>query len=548
MKFHRLLLFILIFEFLCFELYSQNYYWIGFSNKKGTAFSIANPENYLSQKAIQRRSKQNIPIDSLDLPVSSVYIQKITSLGATLVHSSKWLNGITVKSTVDSFLISAKKLPFVKEVQLTKPASATKSGFNKFADEGFNDSPVPIDTSKYGNSVFQVGQLNGQFLHTKNIRGQGMTIAVLDGGFYKANKFPAFDSLRFNGQILGIKDFVNPKSDIYAEHYHGMSVLSCMGGNIPGKLIGTAPNASYWLLRSEDVATEYMIEEDNWVAAAEFADSVGADVINSSLGYYVFDDNATDHTYADMDGKTTRVTRGANVAASRGILVFASAGNEGNKAWRFIIAPSDGDNVIAVGAVSKLGSPASFTSHGPAFDKDIKPNVSALGSNTWLQRADSTLGYSSGTSFSSPVMAGMGACLWQANPKATAIQVKQAIEQSAHLYAHPDTLLGYGIPNMKIADQILKTLNINPLTSDKSWIAFPNPVVNEFILKNTGSVSKDDIMLSFYSPEGRLIEKRKIPGQQQFIVSDLRNLPSGIIILKIETSEFPEIVKIMKSN
>ncbi len=368
------------------------------------------------------------------------------------------------------------QLPFVKEVQLTKPDITVKSAFNKFNDfEG--DDNVLIDTSLYGLSVYQIGLMNGQFLHNQNYKGQGMQIAVLDGGFYHADEYPAFDSLWANNQILGTRDFVDPTVSFFQTNYHGMSVLSCMGGNIPGQLIGTAPKASYWLIRSEDTDTEYLVEEDNWVAAAEFADSAGCDIISTSLGYYTFNDASMNHTYADMDGKTTRVTKGANIAFSRGMLVFASAGNEGTYSWKHIIAPADGDDVIAVGAVNRDSVAAPFTSLGPASDGDVKPNVSAVGWNTYLETNNGDLGHLSGTSFSAPVMAGMAACLWQMYPDATARNVKNIIEMSCNKYNNPDSVVGYGIPDMaKAGFEMISDLPIITVTSSGKWIAYPNPV------------------------------------------------------------------------
>ena len=320
------LIFTIIFILQTFQSKSQDFFWLAFSDKNNTEFLLANPGEYLSERAIERRVKQNIPIDSLDLPVNSNYIDSIVTIGGELVHASKWLNGITIKATVDSFPQKVSGFPFVNLVQLVKPGNTTKSTFNKFSESSLAENE-PIDTTEYGPSVYQTGLMNGQFLHNQDFNGQGMQIAILDAGFSNADNFLAFDSLWANNQILGTKDFVDPSSNIFSTHSHGMSVLSCIGGNVPGELIGTATKASFWLLRSEDVNSEFLIEEYNWVAAAEFADSVGVDVINSSLGYYEFDDASMNHTYADMDGKTTQVTKGANIAASRGMLVFTSAGN-----------------------------------------------------------------------------------------------------------------------------------------------------------------------------------------------------------------------------
>jgi subtilisin family serine protease len=539
--------------FLCFILFgsfyslsskAQEYYWVGFSDKNGTTYSLSSPEEYISERSIQRRIRQNIAIDSLDLPVNQKYINEVAKIGATFIHSSKWLNGITVKAETDSFAVKVSKLPFVIEVQLTK-GPVKKSAIQKFNETSGLEN-FPIDNSFYGPSVYQTSILNGQFLHNQNYRGQGMQIAVLDGGFFSADKYAAMDSLWTNNQILGTKDFVDPTVDFYKTHYHGMSVLSCMGGNVPGKLIGTATKASYWLIRSEDTGSEFLIEEDNWVAAAEFADSAGVDIINSSLGYTQFDDYQMNHTYADMDGKTTRITRGANIAASKGMLVFSSAGNEGNKSWKYLVAPSDGEKVIGVGAVNKDSVPTGFTSLGPAYGGKTKPNVSAVGWNTYLQKSDGTFGYLNGTSFSSPVMAGMAASLWGALPQVTAVQVKDAIERSAHLYENPNDLLGFGIPDMYRAWLFLLNLSSTATEFSKQWSAYPNPVSDVLILQKNNNQFQNEIKIEVYTMDGKLVKKWIKPDANRIEIRDLNSLPKGILLLKIGSANYSETIKVSK--
>ena len=540
----RKFLLILLLTTIVLPVFAQHYFWVGFTDKKNSPYSISKPQEFLSERAIQRRDRQQIEIDSLDIPVNKNYIKEVTDLGVEFVHSSKWLNGITVKVAIDSFEYKAKQLAFVKEVQLTKSAG-TKSAFNKWETEMDSESE-PIDTSYYGLSVSQVSTLNGQFLHNHGYRGQGMHIAILDGGFLNVDIYPAFDSLRANGQILGTKDFVDPKSRFYSTHYHGMSVLSCMGGNIPGQLIGTAPEASYWLLRSEDTGSEYLIEEDNWVAAAEFADSVGCDVINSSLGYTTFDDPGMDHTYSDLDGKTTRVTRGANIAATRGMLVFASAGNEGNKAWKYIGAPSDGENVIGVGAMNKDTIAASFSSFGPAFGGQTKPNVSAIGWNTYMQLSSGTLGYANGTSFSSPVMAGMAACYWQSVRHVPAAEIKKTLEKFSHLYANPDVRLGYGVPDFEKAYRYYFPLSVSDFRENGNWSVFPNPVAEKLIIQKIRGSMGATTELCIFSVEGKMLMKKVVPGENQIVLEGLNQLPAGLLILKISTEGETETFKLSK--
>lgn len=522
---------------------AQDYYWVAFSNKNNSPWLLSEPEKFLSERSIQRRIKQNIQVDSLDLPVNPSYISQVLDLGAEFIHSSKWLNGITVKATSESFFSEVKQLPFVSEAKLSKRSFGIKSAVVKFQEP---ETSININNNfihNYGESSYQLTQINAQFFHEQNFRGQGMQIAVLDAGFFNVDKYPAFDSLWMNRQILGTKNFVDD-SNVFDSHPHGMSVLSTMGGNVPGMLIGTAPKASYWLIITEENKSEFAIEEDNWVAGAEFADSAGVDIINSSLGYFTFDDPAMDYSYEDMNGSTTRVTKGANIAASRGMLVFSSAGNEGNKEWKYIIAPSDGDSVIGVGAVNSDGRPAAFTSFGPAAGGKIKPNVSATGWNTIIVRPNGEVATGSGTSYSSPVLAGAAACLWQANPHASAHHVKQAIEQSAHLFDKPDSLVGYGIPDLKTADLILKNIFVNKQKNRNTWQVYPNPAKDYIVLQKNEKVTSSKVQIGFYSTDGRLLHKEETKDAVKILLQNLQTLPPGIVILQIVTENSTDALKI----
>ncbi len=522
---------------------AQNYYWIGFTDKKDSPYSLEAPEEYLSERAIERRIRQNISIDSLDLPVNQWYVDSVLTLGVNLTHSSKWLNGITVATSYET-LDFIKDWSFIKDIQLTKPGITAKSAHNKFELESSSENVV-IDTSYYGASVDQVGMLNGQFLHNKGFRGKGMQIAVIDAGFYGVDELPAFDSLWANNQILGTRDFVLPGSNLFQSDEHGMSVLSCMGGIVPGQLIGTAPDADYWLIRSEAASTEYIVEEDNWVAAAEFADSVGVDLINSSLGYTTFDDASTNHTYADMDGNTTRVTRGANIAVSRGILVVTSAGNERDDPWFRLVAPSDGGLVMSVGAVTSIRTTASFSSAGPAYDGAVKPNVAAMGYRTVLQRANNTISVGNGTSFASPVMAGMAASLWQMFPERTALEIKDAIEKSGHQYNSPDSLQGFGIPDMQIAAEFLGYLSVENIRAENIWRVYPNPVKDHLVIETSKPLS-GDVNLEWISTDGTLIKRWSRGYSPKMEISDLPKTSRGIYFLRISNGNQSETVKINK--
>ncbi len=523
---------------------AQSYWWIGFTDKRGTAGTIEQPELYLSEKALERRNRQGIGIDSTDLPVSPLYLDSIVQSGATLVHSSRWLNGITVKAVNDSLQQFWSQLGFVRELQKTKPDPSLKQASLKFGEK-FTTSAS--DTSLYGGSLHQSVLIGADWLHAQGYNGRGLTIAVLDAGFLKANEMPSLQRVYQENRIAGTRDFVDPHSDFYTTHVHGTMVLSVMAGYLPGSLIGTAYEANYWLIRTEDAGSEYIIEEDHWVAGAEFADSLGADIINSSLGYYYFDDPATSHSYSDMDGRTTRVTKAANIAAKKGMLVFASAGNEANKPWRYIIAPADGEEVIAVGATDRYGNYASFSSIGPAADGAIKPDLAAMGSAVTVQSSGGVSSAASGTSFASPLLAGAAASLWQSNLQATASEIKVALINSGHQRTHPDVLLGYGIPDMRAASLQLNTIAEKGIPVNTAWKIFPNPFTDQLtILPYTGM--SESIAISVFNVKGEILFRMNQNTGRQITDSRLKLLAPGLYLIKVASKEHSETFRLIKTR
>lgn len=540
-------------------------YRIDFKDKHNSTYSLSNPEQYLSLRAIQRRQNQNIAIDSTDLPVNQHYIDAVLQIGGTLMHSSKWFNNITISLADTSVLSQIKGLSFVLGVDRTYPSFGIKSVDSKFKEvEIAQHSLSPVVTSKTESSIFNTnfnlktfnyGYSSNQnymigidYLHALGYTGRDMIISVLDAGFLNVNSLGVFDSLRINNLILGTKDFVNPGGNVYNEHSHGMAVLSTMGANTQGYMVGTAPHASYWLIRTEDAATEYRIEEDNWIAGAEFADSLGTDIINSSLGYTVFYDPAHDYTYADMDGNTTRVTRGANMAVSKGILVVNSAGNYGNGSWNYIIAPADGFDVLTVGAVNYDGVISSFSSLGPTSDGRTKPDVVAQGGGTAVISFTNDVNPGSGTSFSGPIIAGAVACLWQALPNKTNLEIIEYVKKSSNLYPGFNNIYGYGIPNFAAA-YALSTNNKIDTNKDPLIITYPNPFSNELYLvfhsemyqkisveiidvKGVKLVSKDDIYL--------------VKGYNNIAIHELTNVNQGLYFLRIITPNNIYLKKVLR--
>ncbi len=442
-------------------------FWIQLKDKEGSLYSLENPGEFLSQRAIDRRLRYQIPIVENDLPVSQVYLDSLSQNNINILYASKWMNAVVVETADSNMADLLSSYSFVSDIELLYWTPRLKSASNKFM-ETISDEPLPSD--------HQVEMLNGHKLHEQGYQGRDMIIAVIDAGFNNADSIAGFQSLWKNGQVLGTRNFVNPSANFFwsINGSHGTNVLSIMGGYMPGEFEGAAMQASYWLIQTEDTQTEFRIEEANWLAGAELADSAGVDVINSSLGYSDrFTVSSQDYNYSDMDGKTTLVSRAATLAASKGMLLVTSAGNSGNPGdpWQYIIAPSDCDCVLGVAAVKANGERASFSSRGPSSDGRIKPDVAAQGQATVLIRSNGLVGVGNGTSFSSPVMAGLATCLWQKHRDVPNFEIIKAIRRTASQYYSPDSLLGYGIPDLELADLLLSA---SKPTADRMHI-FPNP-------------------------------------------------------------------------
>ena len=414
-------------------------YRISLKDKAATDYSLQKPEMYLSKKSIERRKRQGLEIDSTDLPVCKKYVDAIRKKGVHVLVTGKWDNFVTVSCNDSMLIAEIAGLPFVRSTErvwrgVAKRASERDSLINK---------PLRTD-SLYGPAITQIKMSHADRLHEAGFKGQGMTIAVIDAGFHNVDKIEAMKNIN----ILGTRDFVNPEADIYAESSHGMSVLSCMAMNQPNVMIGTAPEASYWLLRSEDEYSENLVEQDYWAAAIEFADSVGVDLVNTSLGYYSFDDPTKNYRYRDLNGHYALMSREAAKAADKGIVVVCSAGNSGSGSWKKITPPGDAENVITVGAVNKYGVLAPFSSVGNTADGRVRPDVVDVGLGSDVMGTDGNLRHANGTSFSSPIMCGMVACLWQACPELTAKEIIELVRWSGDRAVFPDNIYGYGIPDL----------------------------------------------------------------------------------------------------
>lgn len=442
-------LFLLIFTVMALSAMAQKankqiLYRVYLTDKKGTPFTVKSPEKFLSPKAIERRKRQNLKVDETDLPISPDYIRQVEALGVRVVSMSKWNNTLVVSTYDESAKTLIEQQKYVSKVMKvwTAPEKVTLAKRDSlYTSLTKNDT---IMSNYYGAAERQICMLGGDSLHAAGFTGKGITIAVIDGGFMNVDRIPSMQRI----DILGYRDFVaTGRHQPFDELDHGTSVLSCIAMKEPGVMVGTAPDASFWLLRSEDGYSESMVEEDYWAAAAEFADSVGADVISSSLGYYEFDDKSTNHQYKELNGQTALNSKTASMLAAKGIVHVNSAGNAGRGTWKKIGFPADGIDMLTVGAADENCMNAVFSSIGPSADGRVKPDVMAMGVKTAVVKGNGQLSTANGTSFSCPVTAGMVACLWQALPKKTAREIVRIVQESGNNYLTPDNIFGYGFPN-----------------------------------------------------------------------------------------------------
>jgi hypothetical protein len=554
----------IIFVFLVTAFFSVNVsaqftkYVVKFKDKTGTPFSINNPAQFLSQRSIDRRAKQNIPIDETDLPIVPRYIDSVRLSGTvSILNQSKWLNQVCIETTDAAALVKINSFSFVINTQPVKrishqPITARKKFIRETKEITSPLSPAGINDFNYGNSFGQIHIHEGEYLHNKGFRGEGMLMAIIDAGFDHYQSLPAFDSVRLNHQIVETYDFVSNKKSVNEEDAHGMQCFSIIAGNIPGQLVGSGPKARFLLYRSEDVPSESPVEEQYWVAAAERSDSAGADVITTSLGYSTFDNPLFNYTYADMNGHTTLIAKVASAAAKKGMILLVAAGNDGDKSWHFISTPADVDSILSVGAVDVSGNVANFSSYGPSADGRIKPTVASVGVATTISSANGAIVSGNGTSFATPNLAGLVTCLWQAFPEFTSGEIIEAVKKSSSIYNTPNDRIGYGIPNFRIAFENLsqqRTLkNINTILGNKTIKIYPNPFRDKFtVLIKPENTSMGTFRL--YDAAGKLCMSRQIPlqsGQGQFInFENLQPLQRGIYVLRFSDGKSVQNFKVV---
>lgn len=507
--------------------------WIFFQDKPLAQNYISNPTTMLSQRSLDRRARQNITLNPTDVPVHIPYIQELISQNLQVKAKSKWLNAVHVQGT-QLQIEAVRNLTFIQRIEYANKSLNSSSKINKelefsaseSATQSLQNFRVP-ESFTYGNAATQVQMIKADYLHNLEFSGIGMHIAVIDAGFPGVNSAGGFSRIRNNNQILTTHNYVTNSNNVYTANWHGTAVLSTMAGYLENRYVGSAPNASYHLFVTEADAYEGPLEESWWVEAVERADSLGVDLLNSSLGYKTFDRSVYDYTTGSMDGQTSFIARGANFGLSKGMIIVNSNGNYRGSTWNIMGTPADNVNVFSVGAVTNTRTIASFSSPGPTADNRIKPDVAVMGSGAQIIYTDNTVRSVNGTSFSAPILTGAIACFWQAFPNKRAWEILDLVKRSAHLYSIPDNDMGYGIPNFELAYNQTLSLQFDKKEEVK---IFPNPVKSTIQISLPDSIQTGTFIL--FNNQGQILYKTII-SQNQLL--NLETLSSGIYLYKINT-------------
>lgn len=540
MKKLSLLLIMLVSAMIMQAQIATNIYWVKFTDKANSPYSIDNPSEFLSQRALDRRARLGIEIDEYDIPVNPQYLQAVADCGAQLLNTSKWLNGVSVYTTSQSVVDAINALEFVEVVRsCPNYPEAQRDKEIWLANEMRKSGNPVVSRGYYGGAQTQVYQLNVNQLHDMGYDGTGVVIAVLDGGFVGTEEHSTFDNMRAEGRLLGVKDFVFGSTSVYSQSTHGTSCLSTMAAYEPNDMVGTAPKASYYLFHTEDGDGENIVEEYNWVSGAELADSLGVDVCSTSLGYIDFDMPQWDHYFPDYDGHTAPMSIGAEIAASRGIICMNSAGNEGEGTCTLGI-PADAEHIITVGAVDGDGYRAYFSSCGPTYDGRIKPDVMAMGQDTYVASGWGGYYNGSGTSFSCPVLAGAVACLRQAFPETSVQQICDVLRAVGNNANTPNNYNGYGIPDFKAAYDMLVSGVGEVMAENEIISVFPNPSNGN--VKVTIKEGYDKTNMTVYDNIGRVVANTSNINELETV---LNNLDSGVYSVNVISENGSQTIKVV---
>jgi serine protease AprX len=528
------------------QLKSQLKYWVKFTDKNGTPYSIGNPSAFLTSQSIARRTSANIAIDQTDLPVTPSYIAQVDNIAnVTVLYASKWINGVVVSVPSATVLNAVTALAFVtnttavNKYRLDMPdvKETTAAAASNFRTAS-NESAVGYN---YGGSYWQNHQLNVDCLHNLGCRGQGITIAILDAGFANVDQNPLFDTVRSYGNIYGTRDFVSGGTNVYDDDSHGAAVFSCLAANKPGLILGSAPLANYWLLRTEDANSEKIIEEYNWIRGAEFADSVGARILTTSLGYTDFDNNAPATSTLELDGRTAPMSIAATMASRKGMFVLNAAGNEGANNWHFIGVPADADSICTVGAIDSLGVVAAFSSVGPTADGRIKPDLVARGVGAWISSPTGECSQGNGTSFATPILAGAVACFMNAHQSFSNMRLLDTLKRTASNANNPNNSQGWGKPNLCAFPVGIFEIKASPV----EFSVFPNPF-NNLITISLSAVSYKINSVELVDLMGKAIVTENQNLSDSKINLSTNGLPAGVYFVRLNTSAGVMTRKIIK--
>ena len=516
-----------------------NCYRVYLHDKTNTPYSISQPEQFLSQRCLDKRARYNIPVTEEDLPVNPAYLHQMGQASPQLrvLAVSRWLNTAVVCCPDTVRMGYVRNLPFVDSVK----AVGYYDSFENPTVQECNTIPMTnygSDTMIYGKGYGQIALHNGHLLHAEGFHGEGMLIAMLDAGWIGFDQSSMFANLYDNGQIWGTYNFIPGMDNVYTNHGHGTTCASIILSSFYGDmdtLVGTAPAANMVFIRTEDPQAEQLIEEDFWVAGVELADSLGADVITASLGYTTFDDPAFVYDYSSCDGQTSVASLAATKAAHKGMVVCVAAGNEGSNEWHKLSRPSDAEDILCVGAVNVDSVYAPFSGCGPSYDGRVKPDVVSCGVYAYTTEENSLFSYiasGNGTSCATPTLAGLAACLWQALPQFNSLEIMQLIREAGHQYTMPDTMMGYGIPDFYrifMENYVEDTTGIAHLESVRNDLkVYPNPVGDRFVIEN---ISAHNHTIFIYDLTGRMVVSTEVGGGETRVI-DAMKWASGIYLLQ----------------
>lgn len=511
-----------------------------FADKENVEASIANPISILTQEAIDRKALHNIPIDERDVPLNENYKSTVASqTGITVYSKSKWMNAVYVRGTKAN-IDNLRDLEFVTEIEFMNKNFNLPFQPRQVKDK-FEIEYQQRPEYNYGASQHQIEMISVDDLHEQGYTGAGITVAFLDNGYPRVLSNRAYEAMRNEGRLLGYYDFVDREENYLGTGTHGANTLSTSAANLDGEFVGTAPDASYYLFITEDGRQESPVEEAYWVEALERADSLGVYVTNTSLGYQDFDKSSYDYTYADMDGQTTIGARGANHGHDKGMLNVVSAGNSA-LGFGYITSPADAPGALTIGAVDANENYGWFSSFGPTYDGRVKPDVMAQGVDAAIVNQYGDVSYSNGTSFSSPIIAGSVASLWQAAPHLKNSEIMQAIRESASLYNNPTDEMGYGIPDFSYALGLVLQMKVEDQLQETLFALYPNPVQNEINISFPKSASSATFVL--YNVLGKKVMEKAITPMANTI--DVSQMSSGIYIASITSNNKTTSFKIIK--